>query len=413
MLRSYLNNLIAKQASILSTLAGEAADHELKRLSAQTTAASSGAGDNEQGAKEADAAAAAASPQSQDGNGADKKASTSAAAAGASSSSSSAAANAIAGAEAAEAMEAAAAAAAAAAKARAKRREQWALTNGVLRRETRPQRLDRHDFVFFVSNRNAEEYPCVVVKTPQPAQSAAEAAAEEEEEEDDDDEEGGADGKKGTKKKKKKKTKDKKDKKPAQPKDKNPTLYEVLYYDRDKENPLELGWEAIARDSFVPPPPIYVPVWDAAREQALDAEQAGAAAAVQRHFRGFSAKTRHRRFVVSARALQGFMRFKVQAWVKRRRAEEFARQPVAYRLLVVDEDLESLLELKSRAVHQENFDQAHALKLETERKRREKERYVRTWYTTRAVVNTTTNTCGWLAGWLGAFSSYCQQCKSA
>ena len=263
-----------------------------------------------------------------------------------------AAAQAIAAAEAAQAEAAAAAEAASAAKLRAKEREQWLIDNNVLRREARPQRLDKHDFVYFVSNRNAEEYPCVVVKEPQPLDLAATESEV-------------ASKAKGKSKKQKKK----------QPVDKNPTLFEVLYYDRTKENPLELNWEAIAIDSFVAPPAIYVPVWDSTLERELDARREAAAAVIQRRFRAHTAFSQHQSRLGAARAIQRFVRARVQAWVQRRRAEEFARQPVAYRLLIVDEQLESLLELKARAVRLEQFDEAHDRKLELESKRQERDRY--------------------------------------
>ena len=275
-----------------------------------------------------------------------------------------AAAQAMAASAAAEAKAAAEARVAAAAKLRFHERERWAKATGILRMESRPQRLDRHDFAYFISNRNAERYPCVVVKLPK-TDDGAEGGDDDDVDDDDDD-----------KKKQNKKSNKKKKKKKKAAVDKHPTLYEVLYYDSTKENPLELGWEAIARDSFVPPTDIRFPVWDADLERELDAQRAAAATAIQRIRRGTVALARHQMTKGAVAVLQRFMRARVQTWVQRRRAEEFARKPVAYRLLVMDEQLESLLELKTRAVTVENFDEAHALKLQVQQKRHEKERYV-------------------------------------
>ena len=237
---------------------------------------------------------------------------------------------------------------AAAAKVAVQRKEGWAVGTGLLRVECRAQPVEAHDFLHFISNRNAEKYPCVVVKVPSVNNQSAQQG-----------EQGAADDKENS---------------TAQPKrpDSHPMLYEVLYYDRNKEDPVDLEWEAVALDSFVPPPDLDIPVWD----YDVEKQQTLAATDIQRRFQTYMSRKDF--FVKRAAAckLQYFTRHAVQTHVKRRKAADFATKPVAYRLMVVDEQLETLLELKNKAVVIEDFDDAHSLKLEFERKRMEKDRYL-------------------------------------
>ena len=49
------------------------------------------------------------------------------------------------------------------------RRNDWARTKNILRIDKIPQDIRVHEFVYFVSGRNAETYPCVVMKVPSQA----------------------------------------------------------------------------------------------------------------------------------------------------------------------------------------------------------------------------------------------------
>lgn len=227
-------------------------------------------------------------------------------------------------------------------------REKWAIDHGVLHIEETQQEVEHYDLHYFKSNKNMETYPCAVVKLPRALQPMTKITDKENEEQ-------GGD-------------------KPKH--DANPTLYEVLYYDRLKQNPLELEWEAINLDSFVLSTPLYVPMWNDELARELDAKENRASRVIQRFTTAFISKRKLELQTMASVIIQYFMRSKVRPIVDKRRAEEFAKQPVAYRIMVLEEKLENLLELKQQAVIVEDFDKAQMYKLDFQKKRYELEQYM-------------------------------------